>query len=692
MKHEFRKLLSDRRIPALLLAAVLVSGILFYQYTGSSFDGTSMQQIQEQYQRGIDLSEREEVLWKILSDPETQDTPDRRAAQEEYTQVTAAGKRMEQAASYEAIRTDLVSQSKVKLMLGLFGAENSFPVRSLHRGIADYEALSGVVPTVEFFGSVELLTTWHITDALGLLFALLPALFLFTFERGSGLQALTQPAKYGRFRLYAQKYGACAALSVIGALILYGVNSLIARLLFGPVSFSAPIQSVYGYAACPLEISVGEFLLILLGQKLLWILACMNVITVCAVCTGSSTLAVGLTVGGAIAGWVLGQSNLLWLHWLSPVQLAAGETLFQSALYLNFLGHPLRLLPVCITFLAILVPTGFAVGAKLYCSREISGSRGSSFSRHRLLHTNLMLHEAEKTVFLWRGLALLLVLAALQWGTSYNFSADRGIDEFYYRFYSEQLSGAPDPEKDARLAEQAARFEEIDAKLAAFAEKYGSDSEEYAAAADRASGQLRARDGFLQARDQYQMLSTGQSYLYETPYSILLGPERTRAAAVNYGKAFLTIVLLFAGFFAGEQESGMEILQTAAGKKRAILRRKLILMTGYSILIALIAFLPRILGVFHAFGGLELHAQANSTGWWADFPDGISVTGAFSLQLLKNCLVCIVAGGFVCFLSSRIGSTVLTMVTALSWLLFLFGGGSGSLTNWSHPRIIMIRL
>ena len=64
--------------------------------------------------------------------------------------------------------------------------------------------------------------------------------------------------------------------------------------------------------------------------------------------------------------------------------------------------------------------------------------------------------------------------------------------------------------------------------------------------------------------------------------------------------------------------------------------------------------------MFHAFGGLELHTQANSTGWWADFPDGISVAGAFALQLLKNCLLCIGAGGFVCFLSSRIGSTVLT--------------------------------
>ncbi len=673
MKFEFRKLLSDRRILALLLAVLMINGILFYWYTSNPFDGATMQQIQEQYERNIDLSTREQVLWDMIQVPEQLGAPAYTAAMQEYMQVEAANKRIQEQESYEEIRANLVSQALIKITLGLFGDENSFSVRSLRQGAANYQALEGVTPEIGFFGSVELLTTWHLTDALFILFAIIPALVLFSSERGSGLQALTQPTKYGRFPLYAQKYGVCATLTLVGTLLLYGSNYLIVRQMFGPISFSAPVQSVYGYSACPERICVGEFLLMLFGQKLLWALSCLSVIVVCSACTGSSTLATGITAGGLLIAWAMSQSDLLWIRWLSFVRLAAGEVLFQSALYLNFFGYPLRLLPTCLTVLAIVVLIGFSVGAIIYCRKEIVGSRSNSFSRHRFLHTNLMLHEAEKSVFLWRGLVLLLVLAALQWGTYHNISAARGTNELYYRHYSEQLSGLPSAEKEAYISEQAAIFDEIAAKLDVFAEKYGKDSAEYSAALDRASDLLIAKEGFLQAKDQYQSLSPGQSYLYDTPYTTLLGPERKADDAVNYGKAFFIMALLFASSFSGEQETGMAVLQTSAGKKKAIFRRKMILLVTYCFLISLLAFLPRIWVVFATFGGLDLSAWANSTSWWQDLPNGMTVAGAFTLQLLKNFLVCVGAGGLVCFLSSRISNTVITIVVALACLLISNG-------------------
>lgn len=67
----------------------------------------------------------------------------------------------------------------------------------------------------------------------------------------AGLVNLTRPTRLGRSRAYGRKLMAGAALSTAGFALLYGVNALIAGLLYGFAGLDAPVQSLYGFAACP---------------------------------------------------------------------------------------------------------------------------------------------------------------------------------------------------------------------------------------------------------------------------------------------------------------------------------------------------------------------------------------------------------------------------------------------------------
>lgn len=670
---ELRKLLWDRRIAALMLAIFLVNGVMFYQHCTDDPKGVTMSQIQAQYQRGINLEEREQTLWELIRSEALSGSTVQEAVLEEYTQVHATVERIQEARNYEDVRIGLVNQTKTKIMLGLFGDEDSYAVRSLKRGMEEYQALEGTVPEVAFFGSVELLTDWHLTDAFVFLLAMLPALMLFVYERELGIQALTQPTKFGCWRLYIQKYIASLVLTLGAGMLLFGMNYLIVRQMFGPISFDAPLQSVYGYIACQLKITVGEFLICLLGQKLLWSAACMSIMVAISAGMGNVTLVVGVIAGSLGLALGMGQSNVLWIRWMSLVRLAAGEELFQGAIYLNLLGMPVGRLAVCLIVLGLLAAIGFFAGSLAYCRGSVMGGRNGAWSRRRWLHTNLMLQETGKSLFLWRGAMLLLVLAGLQWGLYHDIPTFRGEDELYYQNYSEALSGLPSAEKEQFLLSQTTHFEELEEELRILEQEYDSSSVEYQSAAALISSQLQPQTAFQRARNQYYALSSGQSYLYETPYEILLGAERKKADAANYGIAFLFLTLLFSGFFAGEKETGMAVLQIAAGRNKAVFRRKMVLLVAYSWLIAMLAFVPRVWSVFAAFGGLDISAQANSMTWWQGVPDCVTVGLGFALQLVNNYLICLGAGGIVCFFSTKIGNTTLTMAAALTCLLIPVG-------------------
>lgn len=86
--------------------------------------------------------------------------------------------------------------------------------------------------------------------------------------------------------------------------------------------------------------------------------------------------------------------------------------------------------------------------------------------------------------------------------------------------------------------------------------------------------------------------SPGQSYVYETGYNVLLGYFGVQKDLLDLAKLFFFLTVALSAVFAMEQETGVAVLQTAAGANGRVLRRKLLLTAVLVLLMVTAAFLP----------------------------------------------------------------------------------------------------
>ena len=507
MRGELRKITGSQRLCLLLVLAVLCSGVLFALHATGDSGGYTVSGLRHAMAQE-DLDGYEERLWQELEQVAfsgARSVYD--SLRRERYAADAALARVRQAEEYPSFRAGLAAESRLKLRMGLF---DGFAARSLEQGAQVYESLADVTPRREFLGSAEVLLSFHLTDALALLFPLAAGLTLLTHERASGLLNLTRPTRFGRSRVYGRKLAAAATLSTVGFVLLYGINALIAGLLYGFAGLDAPVQSLYGFAACPYRMTVGGLLALSAGMKYLWLLCSTALIFLLCARASNAAAAVGCAaVCGGIAALMAGSSQL-WLRNLSLWQLADGQALCREAVFLNLRGSPSDRVLLGAIFLAALAVSAGIGGAALYAQTPGGSGKWVTFtwSLPRPRHTCLAGHELYKALIsrcgLWILLAFFAVIALL-YG---RFTPERSEFEVYYRNYSEFLSGAPSQEKDDYLASAQARFDELNEQLVELWRRY-PDSVIFDREAEPIRNQLHAEDAFHLAQNQYRALRPG---------------------------------------------------------------------------------------------------------------------------------------------------------------------------------------
>lgn len=667
MTWELRKIGGSGRLCLLLVLAVLCNGVLFALHAAGDAGGYTVSAL-HQAMAQKDLPGYEERLWQELEQAaHTGTRSEYDALRRELSAADAAGERVRQAEEYPSFRAGLAAESRLKLRMGLF---DGFAARSLERGAAVYESLADVTPRAAFLGGAEVLLFFHLTDALALLFPLAGGLTLLTHERASGLVNLTRPTRLGRSRVYGRKLAAAATLSTAGFVLLYGVNALIAGLLYGFAELDAPVQSLYGFAACPYRMTVGELLALAAGLKYLWLLCCAALIfLLCARAANAAAAVGGAAVCGGIAALMAGSSQL-WLRNLSLWQLADGQALCREAVYLNLLGSPQDRVLCGAIFLLVLALAAGIVGAALYAQTPGGSGKRVAFTRSlpRPRHTCLAGHELYKALIsrcgLWILLAFFAVIALL-YG---RFTPERSEFEVYYRNYSEFLSGAPSQEKDAYLASEQARFDELNEQLLELGRRY-PDSVTFDRETEPIRNQLHAEDAFHMAQNQYRALRPGQVYLYQTGYQRLLGADALRQDVLELGGAFLVIALLLFSSFAGERESGVDALLTASPRRRSVVRWKCAIAGGYVLLLTLSLWLPGPLTVQGAYGPLDMAAQANSVQCLSSLSADWTVGGVVLLLLASQLLLLAASAAVVLLLSRRCAMVPALLLSLLLLLL-----------------------
>ena len=671
MGYELLKLLKNRIFVLAVCSSIVCNGILFWLQCTDDRNGYTLHEIKDTYQTWETVDAEAKSLQSdldkaVLSGDFT--FFDSHLAYYQILQV--ANERISQTLEYEEYRVDRIKHAM--LMQTLLGTSDSAAFRSLQCGIEDYKALEGVRPTVCFTGGYEQLSAWSLTPIFALFFGIAAGMILLTIEENTGYFHLLKSTYRGRSHLYIKKYSTMIMAVTLGFLFLLSSQLLIVSRLFGLDNLNAPVQSIFGYRGSTYQITIGQFLFLLFLLKYLWVITCSSVFFCICTFSGSPVFSITIASSVVLMGMYCRSSNSDWIRTISLTAIVPAEKMFQETIYLNFIKMPIKRLSFSWIFLLFLSMFSFGIGLLRFrkpIQKKAATNRNPRFTWGN--HTNLILHEGYKFWIINHSLTILLVFLLIQTVTYMILPVDHSDSEYYYRYYSMRLEGEPSLSKEEFLNEEDARFQALEDQILQLETNY-PDSLSHSTSTIEISKQLRPLEAYNRARQQYSTLTEGQSYLYETPYTIVFGEEGSSQDFLNFAKYMLIIVLSISSIHAVENETGVVLLHRTTGVQRAVERYKLIHAVLFTLLAAATAFLPMRIWVVCKYGSLDFFAKAYSTAVLSSWKNWWTIGDVFILKLTQLLLLSLVGTTGVTVLSKKIGNTTQTILIALPFTILLF--------------------
>lgn len=667
MKYELKKLFASRYIVLLLLCMFLLNGVLFYKHcTARVQKGYTLAQQKEKFQQADRLpDEAEELEARLMADLYGTTEDDSLLTGDVVYEInldTEVLRQIEEATEYPNFLSQKVAEIEALQNMGFLGAPDSYLYRAQDVVKAQYRSLIGLEVPAVFSGGVKVLADWRLTDLLLFVCLLVGGLLLFTEEQAKGTLLLLRPTAQGKSGLFFRKLLAMLLFAVAACLLFYGTNLLLSATLLGLGDLSRPLQSVTSFRACALPLTVFGYLLQGFFDKLLWICAVSALIVVLSVLAKKPVIAVLLYAAAFAAAYFLGQSKVLLLQNLSLVTQSSAAARYQEYLLLNILGIPTTEMAIFYALCGITILLSCLAALLVFCRRDTVAVKRRALSGLPIgRHTNLLRHEAYKVWITQNGAILLIVLCLLQYASIRTVPVQISERERYDRHYSEILSGPQTPEKEAFLKEEADRFVEIHEKINTYYENC-QDTFMADMLTQELRTQLRPEDAFVDAYGRYMSLREGESYVHSTGYQRLFGWQGITKDLLHTVFFELILVLSLSGCFSREKETGVEVLQTSAGAKRRVFRRKLLLAALLALIMTVVSYLPQVLLIEHVFGLPQQNALAGGLTILSGVPASWHIWMVFVLTWFVRLALAAVSTAVILFVSKKTGSTVTTIL------------------------------
>ena len=598
------------------------------------------------------------------------------------------------AVHYDDYLEGIDEEAKIMTSSSLFGDPNTFSYRNIERTPPVYAHLKGTTLPAADSEGILLATEFRLTDVLLLAVFLILALSMMVGEREEGTLLLIKPTRRGRLETVTAKLFTMLACSLFFTLAFYGANLFLAGRLLGFGDLSRPVQSVRGMLASPYVMTAGQYLGVFLGAKVLAaftfgsLLFCLctifrNGISACLASAGAILLETVLYLTIGI------HSYLSPLKVLNLVCMADASWFLGNYRNMNVFGYPVEVIPAVLAtailaaglscFLALFryVKEASALSAenrmlswwKTFL-RKRRGKRRRAGARK--VRVGLFGKELYKIFVMERAGLLLLVFVLLQWNAYRDFRIYQSPEEMFYRHYVGWAEGVSLRETAGRYQEEQKRFDDMDQRAAKASKAYAAGEISYD---EKEAGQMEvqasqnARTGFSKALAQYGHVleqvrgGTDAELFYASGWEALLGPQGQRVDVMDAGKLTFFLVVGLAAAFSVEKTSRVELLQsTCVRGGGGVCKRKYLAGLLYGTLAWAVAFLPRLLVVFSAYGTAGILAPLKSLPLLADVPFNIPLWGYLALVGVSRYLGMAAAAGLVFWLSRRSGNLVHTIL------------------------------
>lgn len=613
-------------------------------------------------------------------------------------------------AHYEDYLAGIDEEAKIMTNSSLFGDPDTFSYRNIERTPPVYEHLKGTeLPAADSEGLL-LATEFKLTDVLLLAVFLIFALSMMVGEREEGTLLLIKPTRKGYLETIAAKLLVMLAFSVAVTLAFYGQNLLLSGGLLGLGDLTRPVQSIRGMLASPYAMTAGDYLVVFFGAKVLAALT-FSALLFCLCTVFRNGVSACLVPAGAIF-----LETLLYLtvgihSYLSPLKVLNLVCMADASWFLgnyrnmNVFGYPVEVIPAalgtavavaglsCFFALFRYVRETSALSAenrllswwKAFLKKRRGRKRRAGGRRIR---AGLFGKEFFKVFVMERAGLVLLLFALLQWNSYRGFRIYQAPEELFYRQYVGWAEGVPLREAAGRYQEEQKRFDEIDRRAERAAKAYAAGELSYEEAEEarmEVQAVQNARTGFGKALAQYEYVlgrvreGTDAELFYASGWEALLDIQGQRVDVMDAGKLSFFLIVGLAAVFSVEKTSQVELLQrTCVRGGGGVCRKKYWTGLLYGTFAWVIAFLPRYLTVFRAYGTAGFAAPLQSLSQLSEIPFNIPLWGYLVLVGLSRYLGMAAAAGLMFWLSKRTGNLIHTvllgsLVLLLPVFLYLMG-------------------
>lgn len=572
-------------------------------------------------------------------------------------------------ASYPEYRETLVSDAERMLRLPIFVKPGTFGYRNIEATLEAYQVLPEItVRPVPAKGAATLFQG-SVPGVLMLFFLLYLCIPLYLSEREEGTVRITRTCVKGRKTLARTKLVVFFLGTFVMQLLLFCVRFVVLDVMYGFPDLSLSIQSVSGFQGCVLPITIGQYFL--LNFMLRYVVLCLCAVCMavfCSLCSSTKKAYAGILafflLHVILYDTVSANASYGALHFLNIWGILRFDAI-GSYLNLNLFGMPVACLPAVMVFIGVGLVTLTFIAVRAFCKKPVNGHRREKSRKVRGVipqTTSVFLHEGRKLFFDQRVLLILLVVLVVQGFRYKDREASYSMDEYYYRYYMEMLSGPLTPEKENFLEKEMLRFQEL----------HKMDNTNI-----NVQKALNAEAGFQRAYSRYLHLTRTKNgeFFYDTGYRYLLAGDTYEADMLLMVTAVVLFTLTAAGVFCGDTENGMlQLLTTTRNGKKGIGAR-LIWGSVLAVCIWLLVYLPDLICTLKQYGIQGLSAPAQSIALLADV-EHLLLKEYLGLLYMTRLLSLLVLSGVVYLLAYFTKSTAVTVF--------------GTLTIFTVPALLLL--
>lgn len=452
IRYELKKILAGK-IKWIILTIIILNA-LFYYY--SLFPCIKTEIEKQLYQEMIELGEKHtsiEVAYKNIKNDMIVLSLKYGGSKAELseTELKVCNELEEEyldAINFEEFKSGIAEHANNLLNFSIFSKEKSFSYRNIIKTVEDYKDIEKIsVEPVDGRGLIQM-NNFFLSDILIIIIICLLAFQIYGVDSITGINKIIKSTVKGSKSIIIIELSVVSLLVTACAFMIYGSNLIQTSIFVGFPNLKTDIHGIEAFQNIPYSCSIGYFLLMFFGWKLLYSFSVSFLLQYIVYKFKGTKIAWAIIGGLSVLSfllWFFLPSNpiAVFFRYINIIGLADTGDIIGTYQNLNLLGYPVSLKVVSFVILILLVCVNTLLMLYTYpfIIKSVITNKKNPFAKQTA--SRLIKYEVFKVYIVQHGILVLLFafLFTLYTGLFSDQQDYLSKSEYYYEQFSNDLLG-----------------------------------------------------------------------------------------------------------------------------------------------------------------------------------------------------------------------------------------------------------